>query len=104
MRLLTAFSRRLDEMLGIIQHRAIESAGFDGHQQLDRRQRAVDPRSLVAEKRVAPDFDHFVALDDPIHGRAVRLIAYPTHPLPPLQMARLSPMCRYRIAGGDVPA
>src|ERR1700737_3797740 len=29
-----------------------------------------------------------MAADDPIHGRAVRLIAYPPHPLPPLQMAR----------------
>src|SRR3984893_15567342 len=84
-RLLAALFGRLDDVLGVIEPRAIESARLDRHQQLDRRQWPECRRLLIAGKRVAAHVGYHVAFDDPINRLPLGLVAYPAHSLPPSQ-------------------
>src|SRR5271166_126693 len=78
-RLLTALSRRLDDMLGVVEPGAVEGARLDRHQELDRSQGVTDSGPLIAGERIAAHLGNRVALQDPVGRVSVRLVAYPAH-------------------------
>src|SRR6516165_2501600 len=110
---LAALSRRLDDMLGIIEARAIKSAGLDRSQQLYRRHRLVNRRPLISGERIAAHLGDHVTLDDPVSRMAFRLVPYPAHrsvsstsrPQPVSQSRRLASASRllHDLVGIDTP-
>src|SRR6516162_3643022 len=76
---LAALSRRLDDMLGVIEARAIKSARLDRSQQLYRCHRLANRRPLISGERIAAHFGDHVTLDDPVGRMAIRLVPYPAH-------------------------
>ena len=96
-RFLTALSRRLDDVLGVIEPGAVERAWLDRNQQLDRCQRPPDRGPFVPGERIAFDLGDGVTVEDAVNCLAIGLKAYPAHiPSPP---PLFRPLAKARVQG-----